>query len=89
MKKITLKTLFSILAMLLFATNAFTFAPTIKKEGQNDAVNTFSSPSDRTLSNVKVDKFTGSLNYSFPIEVPQGRGAISPKVILSYNVSSG
>ncbi|MBZ0167276.1 MAG: FG-GAP-like repeat-containing protein, partial [Candidatus Omnitrophica bacterium] len=38
---------------------------------------------------VEIDPSTGTANYSIPIKVPPGRGAIAPSVALTYNSSQG
>ena len=38
---------------------------------------------------VEIDPSTGTANYSIPLRVPPGRGAVSPEFALTYNSSQG
>ena len=38
-----------------------------------------------TIENFQVASFTGAGSYSYPIEVPAGRGGLTPSIQLNYN----
>jgi len=45
----------------------------------------YAQPWQPTVSEAQVDLFTGAVQWSYPIDVPGGRGGIQPGLALSYN----
>lgn len=45
----------------------------------------YQQPWQPTVTSAQVDLFTGVVRWSYPIDVPTGRGGLTPQLALTYN----